>query len=92
MIEDEKYHGHMTMADGTHITLSGDEVAALLEQFRIADERDDSDMPDSISAVRLMERARNRLSRLGWQPASYCPKDGSAFAVMEAGSTGIMAL
>ena len=29
------------------------------------------------------------LKKLGWEEAMYCPKDGTVFEVIEAGSTGI---
>lgn len=36
-----------------------------------------------------MHDAYTRLTELGWWDASYCPKDGSHFQAIEAGSTGI---
>lgn len=46
-------------------------------------------MPDEQAAIRQMHDAYIRLTELGWQNAIYCPKDGSHFKVIEAGSTGI---
>ena len=37
----------------------------------------------------MMFEARQRLMELGWNDAIYCPKDGSEFDAIEAGSTGI---
>lgn len=48
-----------------------------------------SDMPDERSAIEAMHQAHTRLTELGWRNAIYCPKDGSTFDVIEAGSTGI---
>lgn len=40
-------------------------------------------------AVIALFESFNTLKALGWQEAKYCPKDGSPFEVIEAGSTGI---
>jgi hypothetical protein len=56
-------------------------------------ERRDADqatrMPDVRAALYQMGDAFDRLKKLGWMEAIYCPKDGSTFDVIEAGSTGI---
>src|SRR5690606_6442320 len=46
-------------------------------------------MPDEKTALQLFFDAWLRLKDLGWSEAVYCPKDGSHFQVIEAGSTGI---
>lgn len=46
-------------------------------------------MPDTEAALRQMFEAWLRLKELGWNQAMYCPKDGSEFAAIEAGSTGV---
>lgn len=46
-------------------------------------------MPDEKDAIKTLFDAWLRLKEIGWNDASYCPKDGSAFQVIEAGSTGI---
>ena len=46
-------------------------------------------MPSVTDAVSLMTQAYQRLKELGWREAMYCPKDGSTFEVIEAGSNGI---
>lgn len=33
--------------------------------------------------------AYDRLRRLGWREIEYCPKDGTVFEAIEAGSTGV---
>lgn len=48
-----------------------------------------TDMPDDKSALTAMFQAYQRLRELGWREAMYCPKDGSTFEVIEAGSAGI---
>ena len=46
-------------------------------------------MPDEETALKQMFDAYLRLKELGFNDAMYCPKDGSRFEVIEAGSTGI---
>ncbi len=46
-------------------------------------------MPNEKSALKQMSEAFTRLKELGWKEAIYCPKDGSTFKAIEAGSTGI---
>lgn len=47
------------------------------------------DMPTEQDAINAMWRAYQRLKELGWREAIYCPKDGTVFDAIEAGSTGI---
>ena len=44
--------------------------------------------PDAAALSRLFD-AYQELKRLGWNDAIYCPKDGTWFDAIEAGSTGI---
>jgi hypothetical protein len=46
-------------------------------------------MPDERAALRHMFDGWYRLKELGWREAIYCPKDGTHFQAIEAGSTGI---
>ena len=46
-------------------------------------------MPDEKTAIAMFFEAWQRLKELGWQEAQYCPKDGSTFDAIEAGSTVI---
>jgi hypothetical protein len=48
-----------------------------------------SQMPDDASALRAMFEPHQRLKEMGWNDTIYCPKDGTVFEVIEAGSTGI---
>jgi len=48
-------------------------------------------MPDETAALEQIRRAMERLKDLGFKDAVYCPKDGSLFDSIEAGSTGIHA-
>lgn len=49
----------------------------------------EADMPTEKDALSVMHLAHIRLRELGWSDAIYCPKDGSRFEVIEAGSTGV---
>lgn len=46
-------------------------------------------MPDEKAAINHMWDGWCRLKELGWREAMYCPKDGTHFQAIEAGSTGI---
>jgi hypothetical protein len=85
------YHGHMTKTDGSHVALSADEAQALWDASERIEAKAAADMPDTFAAVGALFRARERLKRLGWREGIYCPKDGSAFAFIQFGSTGIFA-
>lgn len=89
LTDDSNYHGHMTMADGSHVALTADEAKALWEASEAAQAKSEADFPDEQAALREMCRAHHRLKDFGWRDAIYCPKDGSEFEAIEAGSTGI---
>lgn len=86
---DGKYHGHLTTYDGEHVPLSQDDAQALWRA--VEKERADraETMPATEDALRRLCSAKERLRELGWRDAIYCPKDGSTFAVIQYGSTGI---
>lgn len=71
------------------------ETRAALDEMWAAIKRsnaeDDASMPDTFAALIAMNRARSRLEKFGWKSGVYCPKDGSSFAVIQFGSTGIFA-
>lgn len=85
--------GHKTFRDGPlgfrHEPLRQSEADAIMASVRAADARRVELMPDEQSAIRMMFEARQRLIGLGWRDATYCPKDGREFDVIEPGSTGI---
>lgn len=62
------------------------ELKAMAEQ---ASRRRAELMPEQSDALAVLFEAHQRLRELGWREAMYCPKDGSAFLVVEAGSTGV---
>lgn len=57
--------------------------------FKAEDKRLAREMPDEATALRVMFDAWKRLKQLGWNDIDYCPKDGSVFDSISAGSTGI---
>lgn len=46
-------------------------------------------MPTEQDALIAMFDAYQRLKEFGWRESCYCPKDGTLFDAIEAGSTGI---
>ena len=85
--------GHKTFDDGRggfrHEPLTRIEADAMLAEIDAAKAKRVADMPDEQSAIRHMWDGWYRLKDFGWQEAIYCPKDGTPFEVIEAGSTGI---
>lgn len=81
--------GHKTFHDGHHEPLRQSEAAALIAATDEAKARRAQQMPDERSAILALFEAWLRLKELGWKEAQYCPKDGSLFDAIEAGSTGI---
>lgn len=83
------YHGHATLDDGTHVTMTAEEAEALWKAAEEASARLADEMPETADALRTIHTGLSRLRDLGWREAKYCPKDGSPFAVIEYGSTGL---
>lgn len=81
--------GWASTTDGRRIRLTEAEATALLKQCEEADALRRAEMPDSMTALRTLHDALTRLKDEGWREGIYCPKDGSEFAVIEFGSTGI---
>ena len=88
-IPDDPVVGHKTFHDGHHEPLRKSEADALLAAADEAKAVRAAKMPDEQSAIHAMFDAWQRLKELGWNNAEYCPKDGSEFDAIEAGSTGI---
>lgn len=72
-----------------HEPLTRDEAAKTLEAIDKAKAKRAADMPDEKAALNTMFYGWYRLKELGWSEAIYCPKDGTHFQAIEAGSTGI---
>lgn len=83
------FFGAMTTGDGRRVALTPSEAQALWETVERRRAERAAKLPDERSAIEAMFEAWLRLKELGWSEAIYCPKDGSAFEVIEPGSTGI---
>jgi hypothetical protein len=84
------YYGHKTLIDGSHVPLTKDEAAAIMEAVRVADQDRAKDMPTVRDALAELIRAEQRMKDLGWwQGGGLRVKPGDECAVAETGSTGI---
>lgn len=85
--------GHKTFSDGEggfrHEPLTRAEADAFIAAADAAKARRTELYPTEQDAIRGMWEAYQRLRELGWREAIYCPKDGTYFDAIEAGSTGI---
>ncbi len=88
-IPDDPIVGHKTFHDGHHEPLRKAEADSLQAAVDAGKARRAEQMPDEKTAIHAMWEAWMRLKDLGWNEAIYCPKDGSEFKAIEAGSTGI---
>lgn len=84
-----EYRGSATLEDGTRVALTEAEAKALWDASTKAKEDAARDMPTTEEALRAMQSGHSRLRDLGWKEGMYCPKDGTPFAVIQYGSTGI---
>ena len=64
-------------------------IEELLAEADADKARRKAEMPTERDAIVALNRAYQRLREMGWNDPIYCPKDGSTFDVIEAGSTGI---
>lgn len=72
-----------------HEPLTRAEADAIWTEIEAAKKLREEKMPDEQSAIRAMWDGWYRLKDFGWNDIMYCPKDGSHFQAIEAGSTGI---
>lgn len=86
---DSHMSGSATLADGSRVMLTPEECQRLLAAVQAQQEARAAAMPTVQEALTIMTQAHHRLKELGWREAMYCPKDGSTFEVIEAGSSGI---
>jgi len=84
-----EFSGHWTLRDGSRIAMTPGEAEALWKETERRRAERAAKLPDERAAIEAMFEAFDRLRELGWSEAIYCPKDGSSFSVIEAGSTGI---
>lgn len=84
------YHGHKTLADGSHVPLTKDEADAIRKAVEEAAARRAQEMPTAQDALRVMIAARQRLQELGWwEGGGLRIKPGDECAVAQTGSTGM---
>ena len=92
-LPEEKIVGHKTFSDGNgglyHEPLTRGEADAIWNHAKDQEAKRAKDMPTEQDALHAMFQAYQRLAELGWRNAIYCPKDGSTFNAIEAGSTGV---
>ncbi len=92
-VDGERVVGHKTIGDGQgghhHEPLTKREADDIWAACEAAREKRAADMPDETAALRSLFEAYQRLNELGWRDAIYCPKDGTLFKAIEAGSTGV---
>ena len=69
--------------------MTSEDAEAIWKRCEAEREKRAADMPDERAAIRVMMQAFQRLKELDWREAIYCPKDGTEFDVIEAGSMGI---
>lgn len=86
---DEIYHGSATIIEGKRVSLTPDEAKAIWESWERNQVRLETAMPDSLTALAALNDVKHRLNQLGWRDGIYCPKDGTEFAIITFGSTGI---
>jgi hypothetical protein len=92
MANSDEVVGHKTFFRNgryEHEPLTRTDADAIIESARRAEQERAEKMPTEQDAIRAMWSAFERLRELGWKEAMYCPKDGTEFDAIEAGSTGI---
>lgn len=66
-----------------------EQAEALFEAFRVRDKERQKALPTTLSALDQIHVATERLRSMGWSAGQYCPKNGTPFAAVSFGSTGI---
>lgn len=93
MTDQNEIVGHKTFHDGRggyrHEPLTRAEADKIWNRCEEQRKKRAADMPTERDALRVLSNAYQRLEELGWKSAIYCPKDGSMFKVIDAGSSGI---
>ena len=84
--------GHKTFIEAggvfRHEPLTRGEADTWIEKWDADEKLRNELMPDEKTAIEMLFNAHRRLKDFGWNDACYCPKDGSEFLALEAGSTG----
>ncbi len=85
-----QYHGHKTMIDGSHVTLTEDEAAVLRKAIDDDNAARAVAMPAAKDALRALIDAEQRLNELGWRKGGGLRvRRGDDCAVAQTGSSGI---
>ena len=66
-----------------------EQADAILAAIKVSDAEREASMPTTFAALHQISTAKERLGKMGWRDAMYCPKNGSEFAVVQWGSTGV---
>ena len=89
-MSDDEIVGFKCPMDGKGcLPLTKAEGDAMWEEIKEREAKRAADMPTEKDALHTMFEAFQRLKEFGWSESMYCPKDGSMFDAIEAGSTGI---
>lgn len=85
-----KYHGHKTMLDGSHVPLTNNEAAAIMQAVETAGAERAQKMPTARNALHALIEAEQRMKELGWWlGGGLRVRPGDECAVAETGSTGM---
>jgi hypothetical protein len=85
----DKYHGHMTLADGSHVPLTEDEAKAIWQSAVDAKADLAARLPTEEDCLRAMCDAKQRLRDLGWSDATYAPQ-GEELDIAEFGCSAVL--
>lgn len=66
-----------------------EQAEAIFNALRERDAERQARLPATRSALDHACMAKQRLGDLGWRDGIYCPKDGTTFALVQWGSTGV---
>jgi hypothetical protein len=68
-----------------------EQAEAIFAAIKRSDAEREAAMPDTQAALHHASVGQERLRKLGWSEGIYCPKDGTRFAMVMWGSTGVHA-
>ncbi len=71
------------------VIVTGTSARDIFKAWEEAKQRRSEEMPTETEALTTAFSAWQRLKELGWREIMYCPKDGTRFQSISAGSTGI---
>jgi hypothetical protein len=81
--------GHVEGRGRVYLAVTAAEQAAIDAEHAAKMAARAAKLPDEKACLEAMFEAYDRLRELGWRDAIYCPKDGTVFLSISAGSTGI---